>query len=170
MRLKSKNSWTEPTTHLTLQQASESMAGPRLSQCTQVPNPMLEQRYTLSCCETEPVLQILDNFIWSYCSLYSNSIRVIIFTDSFNSLKKKIYIFNSFDRPSTAVVYTFFECKSIFFSFWFLLDICWEDSPWLVWRWAGSSLWEGGAYLGPQTNDGPIEWPEQGLCLCHVLH
>lgn len=52
--------------------------------------------------ETEPVLQILDSFIWSYYSLKSNSIRVIIFIDSFDTFQK-FYILNSFDRPSTVI-------------------------------------------------------------------
>lgn len=49
-------------------------------------------------------------------------------------------------------------------------DICGENPQGSLWGWAGPPVWEGRSYLGPASDDGPTQWPEQRLCLCHLLH
>lgn len=51
-----------------------------------------------------------------------------------------------------------------------LTDICRQNPQRPIWGRAGSAVWESRPHLGPASDDGSSQWPEQRLCLCHFLH
>lgn len=56
-----------------------------------------------------------------------------------------------------------------FFHFTARVGVCGENSSGLVWRRAGSAVWEGRAHMGPEVNDGPSVRTEPRLCVHHLL-
>ena len=52
----------------------------------------------------------------------------------------------------------------------FISGLLWQDSARYVWEWIDSFIRKMWYNLGLAPNDGPHDWPQPRLCICHLYH